>query len=85
MKTLCAIRAPGMDRSDVRRGGDAPAPGRGPSDPVPRTVRASAESNARWSVLVSGAQIDANTLFGDSAGEHVSRSTKNQALKWSVL
>jgi hypothetical protein len=34
---------------------------------------------------VFGAQIGANTLFGDTAGERVSRSTENQALKWPVL
>ena len=38
-----------------------------PSDPVPRTVRSSTESPARWSVLVFGARIYANALFGDSA------------------
>jgi hypothetical protein len=62
--------SPGVDRSDVRRG-DVPAPGRGPSGPVPRTVHAFAESTARWSVPVFGARIGANTLFGDFAGKGV--------------
>jgi hypothetical protein len=35
--------------------------GRGPSDPAPRTVRASAESTTRRFVPVFGAQIDGNT------------------------
>jgi hypothetical protein len=74
-----------VNRLDVRRGGAAPAPGHGPSDLGPRTIRASAVSTARRSFPVFGAQIGANTLFGDSAGEQVSRSTKNEALKWSVL
>jgi hypothetical protein len=56
-------------------------PGHGLSDPVPRTVHAFAESTARWFVPVFGTQIGANTLFGDSGGDQVSRSTKNQALK----
>jgi hypothetical protein len=54
---------------------------RGPSSPMPRTIRASVESTDRRFVPVFGAEIGANTLFGDSAGKHVSRSTKNQALK----
>jgi hypothetical protein len=32
-----------------------------------------------------GTQIGANTLFGDSAGDQVSGSTKNQTFKWSIL
>jgi hypothetical protein len=60
-KTLCAI----ADRPDVRRGGVAPVPGRGPSGPILRTVRASAESTTRWSFLVFGAQIGANTIDSD--------------------
>jgi hypothetical protein len=44
------VRAPGADRPDVRRGGVAPVLGRGPSGPVPRTVRASAESTTRRSI-----------------------------------
>jgi hypothetical protein len=32
---------------------------------------------------VFGVQIGPNTLFGDSAGDQVSRSTENRALKWS--
>jgi hypothetical protein len=62
------VRAPRADRPEVRRGGITPAPGHGPSDPVPRTVRTSAESTATRSFLVFRARIDANTLFGDSAG-----------------
>jgi hypothetical protein len=77
--------SPGADRPDLCRGGDAPAPGRGPSGSVRRTVGASRESTTRRSVPVFGAQIDANTLFDDFAGDQVSGSTKNQALKWSVL
>jgi hypothetical protein len=64
-KTLGAI----VDRTEVCRGGVAPAPGRGPSGPVSWTVRASAESPTRWSVPVFGTQICANTLFGDSTGD----------------
>jgi hypothetical protein len=56
-------------------------PGRGPSSPVLRTVCASAESTVRWFIPVFGAQIGVKTLFGNSAREQVSRSTKNQALK----
>jgi hypothetical protein len=76
-KTLCVIAdrlalgedrsALGTDRPEACRGGVAPAPDRGPSKPVPRTVRASAESTAKWSVPVFG--VGANTLFGDSAGD----------------
>jgi hypothetical protein len=33
---------------------------------------------------VFGSYIGAYTLFGNSIREHVSRSTKNQTLKWSV-
>jgi hypothetical protein len=65
-KTLYSIAdrpAPGADRPDVRRGGAAPAPGRGLSGPVPRTVRAYAEIPTRRSVPVFGVQIGANTLF----------------------
>src|SRR5688572_1462726 len=49
-KTLCVIvdrPTPGTDCPEVCRGGAAPALGRGPSDPMTRTVRASAESPAR--------------------------------------
>jgi hypothetical protein len=35
-------------------------PGRGPSDPVPRIVRASAESTVMWFIPVFGVQIGAN-------------------------
>jgi hypothetical protein len=56
-------------------------PGCGPSGSVPRTVRASAESTARWFISVFGT----NTFFSDSAGDQVSRSTKIQALKWPIL
>jgi hypothetical protein len=71
-KTIGAIAdrpAPGVDRTEVCRGGVAPAPGRGPSGPVSWTVRASAESPTRRSVPVFGTQICANTLFGDSTGD----------------
>jgi hypothetical protein len=70
-KTLCAIAdhpALGSDRSEVCRGA-APALGRGPSGPVPRTIRTFAESPARRSVPVFGTLIGANTLFGDFAGD----------------
>jgi hypothetical protein len=53
-----------------------PRPYRGPSGPIPWIVRASAESTDRWFIPVFGDQIDANTLFGDSAGDQVSRFTK---------
>jgi hypothetical protein len=56
-KTLCVI----ADRSDVCRGRVVPARGRGPSDPMSRTIRGSAESTARRSVPVFGAQIAANS------------------------
>jgi hypothetical protein len=59
--------------------------GRIPSASVPRTIRASAESTARRFVLVFSVQISTNTLFVDYVGDQVSRSTKNQALKWPVL
>jgi hypothetical protein len=63
------VQAPGTNRLDVRRGGDAPTLGRGPTGPRPQTIRASTESTARRFVLVFGAQIVANTLFGDSVGD----------------
>jgi hypothetical protein len=56
------IRASGADRSDVHRGGVAPAPGCGPSGPVPRTVHVFAESTARRSFLVFDARIGANRM-----------------------
>jgi hypothetical protein len=49
------------------------------------TVHASADSTVRWFVQVFGAQIDINTLFGDSAEDQVSRSTKSWIIKWPVL
>jgi hypothetical protein len=77
-----------VDRPDVRRERDAPAPksqtirtyaeeetllrpSRGLSGPVTWTVRASTESITRLSVqcLLLSIQIDANTLFCDSAGD----------------
>jgi hypothetical protein len=67
-KTLYAIAdrpALGADRPEVCRGGVAPAPSHGPSSPVLRTVRASAESPARRSVPVFGAWIGANTSLGE--------------------
>jgi hypothetical protein len=44
-------------------------PGRGPPGPLSRSVCASAESTTRQSSPLFGAQIGANILFGDSAGE----------------
>jgi hypothetical protein len=41
-------------------------PGHEPSGPVPRTVRASAKSTARWFVPVFEAQIGANTNFANA-------------------
>jgi hypothetical protein len=70
-KTLCAIvdhSTLGADRPEVCKGGSTPAPGRGPSGPMPQIVHASAESSARRFVPVFGTWIGANTLFGDSAG-----------------
>jgi hypothetical protein len=66
-KTLCAI----TDRSDVRGGGVTPASGHGPSDPVLRTVRASAKSTVRRSFLVFGTRIGANTFLATSLGKCV--------------
>jgi hypothetical protein len=44
-------------------------PSREPSGPMPRTIRASAESTPRWFVSVFGAQNRANILFDDFAGD----------------
>jgi hypothetical protein len=49
-----------MDRPEACSEGSAPAPGRGPSSPMPRTVRAYAKSTARWFVPVFDAQIGDN-------------------------
>jgi hypothetical protein len=46
------VRAPDTYRPDVRRGADAPAPGRGPSGTVSQTILASAESTTRRSIPV---------------------------------
>jgi hypothetical protein len=74
-----------MDRLDVRteepllRLGCGPSSqGRGPFVPPQRAPPGG--PSPTFSV-----QIGVNTLFGDSAKEQVSRSTKNQTLKWSVL
>jgi hypothetical protein len=58
-KTFCTV----ADRPKACRGGAAPAPGHGPSGPVPQTVRASAKSTAKRYVPVFGARISANTYM----------------------
>jgi hypothetical protein len=69
---LRTIQTLDADRPDVRREGVTLAS-------RSWTIRASTESTARWLVPVFGVQIGANTLFVDSVGDQMSRSTKNQA------
>jgi hypothetical protein len=71
-KTICAIAdrlAPGVDRPTpganrpkVCIGEAAPAPGRGPSDLVSRTVCVSAETPTKRSVSVFDTRISANSI-----------------------
>jgi hypothetical protein len=73
---------------------DHPSPRRRLSGRTERRSRTSAqvadrprlprEHHQAVHLLVIGAQIGANTLFGDSAGVQVSISTKNHALTWPI-
>jgi hypothetical protein len=53
----------------VRQGTQAPVPGRGPSGPWPRTVRASAEGTATGSRYNDWRPKRCQHTFGDSVGD----------------
>jgi hypothetical protein len=73
--------APNADCPEACREDPLLCPGRGPSGPVSRTVRAFIESTVRWFVPVFGIQ---KHFLVTVLGTMVFRPTKNRPPRWPV-